>query len=421
MYTRSIRAQIKKLPDSPGIYQFFDKDGKLLYVGKSIVIKKRVSSYFTKTSIGSKTDLLVKKIHHIGYLKVFSEFEALLLESELIRKNQPFFNSIARDDKSPIYISITGKEVPLTSLERKRNLTGAKFMKGPFPSAKVAREILKIIRHIFPYCHHKNPKKPCLYVHLGLCPYPYKSQFSGLEYKKTIKNIKKLLSGQTNKLITELTRDMNNYSKLQKYEQAAIVKQQIEKLQYLKATYHAPVEFLEQPTLVDDLTASKLKDLQNNLNLPKIPRRIECYDIANIGGKQATGAMVVFTNGTPDKQQYRKFKIKLRNKPNDYLMIREVITRRLKNNWPTPDLMIIDGARGQLNAALSPISKSKTSTFVISLAKRFEQIYTQDKVFPISLPKESPARQLAQAIRDEAHRFAITYHRLLRSKNMIGT
>lgn len=423
----TLKDQIKKLPDSPGIYQFYDKERKLLYVGKSVSVKKRVASYFRSKNLGAKTDLLVSKIATVSHIKVFSEFEALLLEAQLIRTNQPFFNSIAKDDKSPIYIKVTNDQIPLITLERKRNLAAAKFNKGPFPSAKVARSILRMIRRIFPYCHHKNPKKPCLYVHLGLCPFPYRKRESPDVYKKTIANIKKLLSGQIKGLIAQLSKEMNVYAKIQNYEQAGVVKKQIEKLQYLTTTYHTPPEFLEQPTLVDDLTRAKLSDLESTLGLAIIPRRIECYDISNIQGNLATGSMVVFTNGLPDKGEYRKFKIKFENKPNDYQMIREVIARRAKNDWPVPDLMIIDGGRGQLNAALSQVTKykqsfssNKVNTFVVALAKRFDQIYSQNRVLPISLPKESPARLLAQQIRDEAHRFAITYHRLLRSKNLLS-
>lgn len=428
---QNLKDQLKKIPNSPGIYLFYDGNHNLIYVGKSISIRKRVASYFrvsrenklsyfTKTSLGPKTDLMVQKIAKVASIKVFSEFEALLLEAELIRKNQPFFNSIAKDDKSPIYIKITNETIPLISLVRKKNLYANKSnVFGPFPSAKTAREILKIIRKIFPYCHHKNPKKPCLYVHLGLCPYPYQSEESQRSYIKTTAKIKKLLSGQIKALMLQLTREMKKYSKAQLYEEAGLVKKQIEKLQYLTTTYHAPTEFLEQPTLVDDLTIGRLKDLQSILNLPKAPKRIECYDISNLGGNLAVGSMVVFTNGAPDKSQYRKFKIKFTTKPNDYEMIKEVLARRLKNSWAIPDLIIIDGGREQLNAARSITSKYKFATFIASLAKRFEQIYTQDRVLPISLPKESPGRQLAQQIRDEAHRFAITYHRLLRSKQLL--
>ncbi len=416
---RAIKNKIHKLPNEPGIYQFFDPDGKLLYVGKSVFIKKRVASYFQNKRFGPKTNLLVSKITDIKYIKVFSEFEALLLEAELIRQNQPFFNSAQKDDKSPIYIKITG-EIPLVSLVRKEKPKRGVFLKGPFPSTKTARDILKMTRKIFPYCHHKNPKKPCLFVHLGLCPYPYATSQAGAAYLKNIQRIKKLLSGKSKVLIRELTSEMKTLAKLQKYEEASSVKAQIQKLQYITSTYHTPREFLEQPTLVDDLTLKRLQDLKKVLGFPKIPKRIECYDISNISGMLATGSMVVFWRGKPDKREYRRFKIKFTKRPDDYEMIREVISRRIKNDWPAPDLMIVDGGRGQLNAALSVVNKYKYQTRVVSLAKKLEEIYTAEKIMPISLPKKSPARQLAQQIRDEAHRFAITYHRLLRSKNLIA-
>ena len=173
------------------------------------------------------------------------------------------------------------------------------------------------------------------------------------------------------------------------------------------------------PTLVNDLTAARLKDLKEKLGLAKIPKRIECYDISNISGKLATGSMVVASFGKIDKGEYRKFKIKFKNTPDDYEMLKEVLSRRFKNDWPKPDLIIIDGGRGQLNASLSILRKFDSAISIASIAKRLEEIYVPDKITPISLPKESPARQLAQEIRDEAHRFAITYHRLLRSKNLL--
>ena len=416
-----MKIQIASLPDSPGIYKFYDSKGKLLYVGKSVSVKKRVASYFQDKNLGPKTSLLVKKINKVEYIKVFSEFEALLLEAEQIRTHKPFFNIESKDDKSPIYIKITGDPVPLVATVREEKPKKGIFLKGPFPSGKETRQILRLIRRIFPYCHHKNPKKPCLFVHLGLCPYPYADDLSKQKYLGTINRIKKLLSGKSKILIRQLSRQMTDFAKMQKFEQANELKKQIEKLQYITTTYHSPLEFLQRPTLVDDLTQARLEDLKNVLSLARIPKRIECYDIANISGKLATGSMIVFTNGTADKSQYRKFKIKFTRKPDDYKMIREVLARRFKNDWPVADLMVIDGGRGQLNAALSIVEKYHIKTFVISLAKRLEEIHSQNKVLPISLPKESPARQLTQAIRDEAHRFAGAYHRHLRSKNMLDT
>lgn len=414
-----LKSQIAALPDTPGIYLFYDARGQLLYVGKSVSIKKRAASYFTKTSLGPKTDRMIAKIAKIGYIKVFAEIEALLLEAALIKKQQPFFNTVAKDDKSPLYIKIDNSPIPqVTAVRRQKPQKGISLV-GPFPSAKTTREVLKVIRKIFPYCHHKNPKKPCLFVHLGLCPYPYQSKEVQANYLNTIVKIKKFLSGKNKALIGQLTFEMTKFSQKQQYEEANLLKKQIAQLQYITTTYHPPAEFLERPTLVDDLTLARLKDLTGVLGLGQIPRRIECYDISNIAGRHATGAMVVFTNGQADKSQYRKFKIKLTHKPNDLQMLKEVLERRLKNDWPKPNLIIIDGGRGQLNIALSVNQKFKVNIPVVSLAKRFEQIYVPGKILPISLTARSAARQLIQAIRDEAHRFAITYHRLLRSKSLL--
>lgn len=414
-----IKKQIATLPRSPGIYQFCDGKDRLLYVGKSVDIKKRVSSYFANKNLGPKTNLLVSQIRKIKHLKVFSEFEALLLESELIKQRQPFFNIQAKDDKSPIYIKIAPAEIPLVSLSRKENPQKAVFLKGPFQSTKIAKGILKTIRRIFPYCHHKNPKRPCLFVHLGLCPYPYGSNKVQQKYLKTIKKIKKLLSGNTKNLVKQLTSEMSSLAVKRRFEEANLLKKQIEKIQALTTTYHSPNEFLDQPTLVDDLSAQRLIHLKKLLNLPKIPRRIECFDISNISGQLATGAMSVFVNGQKAKDQYRRFKIKFTDTPNDYRMLKEVLTRRFKNNWANPDLIIIDGGKGQLTVALSVFKKNKLKIPIISLAKKLEQIYHPASPNPISVPKENPGRQLAQEARDEAHRFAITYHRLLRSKQLL--
>ena len=409
-----------KIPDNPGIYQFLDKSGQIIYIGKSRSLKKRVASYFQNNNLGPKTNLMISQVKDIKFIKVFSEFEAILLEANLIKDNQPFFNAQAKDDKNPLYIKITNDIVPLISTTRQQKTKGGVFLKGPFTSAKTAKDILKIVRRIFPYCNHKNPKKPCLYVHLGLCPYPYESKTALVKYHKNITRIKKLLNGQSKILIRELKKDMQNLSLFQLYEQADEIKKKILQLEFLSTTYHAPKEFLERPTLVDDITLSKLKDLQIVLNLKKNPRRIECYDISNISGLLATGSMVVFKNGQKSKDQYRKFKIKFSKKPDDYRMLSEVLTRRFKNKWPLPDLIIIDGGKGQLNCALNVLGRFKLDIPVISLAKRFEEIYTPYLVLPIRLLKASQARQLSQEIRDEAHRFAISYHRLLRSKQLLN-
>lgn len=420
METR-LHGKLKKLPDEPGVYLFYDDGNKLIYVGKAKSLKKRIKSYFANKNMGKKTNKLVSKINDVKYIKVTSEFEALLLEANLIQKSKPFYNIQAKDDKSPIYIRITNGDFPIVELTRNSKLPVNKkdFIRGPFPSTKTTREILRIIRKIFPYCHHKNAKKPCLFVHLGLCPYPYANKETQVEYIKTILKIKKLLSGKEKQLVRDLTKEMSLYAKLEMFERADIVKSQLQQLEYLTQTYRVPRDYIEQPTLVDDITRARLTELKKTLGISKMPRRIECYDISNISGKLATGSMVVFTDGRPSKANYRKFKIKYKSTPDDFEMIREVLSRRFKNNWPDADLIIIDGGRGQLSAAVKIAEKYNKKIPMVSLAKKLEQIYTTESPIPISLPKESPSRQLVQALRDEAHRFAITYHRLLRSRQLL--
>ncbi|OGD84334.1 hypothetical protein A2165_00060 [Candidatus Curtissbacteria bacterium RBG_13_40_7] len=421
MISSDLEIQTKKLPDSAGVYIFYDKNGKILYVGKSVSIRKRVTSYFTDKQAGPKTNLLIQNIRKVNYIKAFSEFEALLLEADIIRRNQPFFNIQWKDDKSSLYIKIEGKPVPLITTIRKPHTPRGVFVKGPFPSAVKTREVLRLIRRIFPFCHHKNPKRPCLYVHLGLCPYPYSTEPGLKNYQNSIRKIKKLLMGQTKPLLRSLYMEMKIFSKKMEYEKAQAVKKQIENIEYLLRQYHAPQEFLSQPTLVEDLILAKLEDLKERLSLRNLPKRIECYDISNIAAKFATGSMSVFANGQPDKKNYRRFKIIYQKKPNDYEMIREVLKRRLKNKWPMADLIVIDGGKGHLNVALSELAKNKKYVPVIAIAKKLETIYAWNKIAPINLPKDSPSKQLVQALRDEAHRFAISYHRLLRSKYLLNS
>lgn len=410
--------QIKSLPKQPGVYIFKGINGQVLYVGKSINIQKRVASYFQSKDLGPKTTKLVSLIADISNIKVFSEFEALLLEANLIKKYQPFYNSVAKDDKSHLYIKIISGNIPLISTTRAKVAGKKDFLVGPFQSAKTARDSLKLIRKIFPYCQHKKARKPCLYVHLGLCPYPYNSNTSQKEYQKTVRKIKKLLSGQSQILIKQLTREMKISSQNQKYEQADVIKKQIEKLQLLFTTFRMPHEFLQSPNLVDDLKKARLNNLKDILNLENIPQRIECYDISNILGKYATGSMIVFEEGEPKKSQYRRFKIKFATN-DDYQMIREVLIRRFKNDWPKPDLIVIDGGRGQLNVALKTLADFKLDSAAIALAKKREEIYIPGKKEPVSLPKDNDARLMLEALRNEAHRFAISYHKLLRSKSFL--
>lgn len=410
------KSTINKLPNTPGIYIFKDKNNNIIYIGKSQAIRKRVRSYFLDGTLGAKTKSLVKRLANISYIQVNSDFEAILLESELIKKYKPFFNIQAKDNKKPLYIKITNDKIPLVLLSRLDKEQGI-FLKGPFQSSKTARQILKVSRKTFPFCHHKNPPKPCLYTHLNLCPYPYLSKKTQVEYIKSINKLKKLLSGNHKKLIKNLILEMKVLSHKQKFEQAEIVKKQIAKIQEILTINFNKSELLNRPGLAEDVALTRLADLKRVLILKKIPKRIECFDVSDLQGKNATGSMAVFINGVSEKSQYRKFKIRFAKKPNDYQMLKEVLLRRFHNNWDIPDIVVIDGGKGHLNTALTALKKFNLQIIVISIAKRYEQIYIQNIHKPLTLSKESPARQLIQAARDEAHRFALAYHKILRAKS----
>ncbi|HEY5600592.1 MAG TPA: GIY-YIG nuclease family protein [Patescibacteria group bacterium] len=408
----------KDLPTGPGVYKFCGVKGNILYVGKAINLKSRIGSYFAnRDNLGPKTKAMVQLAKSIEIVKVESEIEALLLEAALISKHLPKFNSELKDDRSPIYIKITvGNEIPLITTARRQKKTKGVKIFGPFPSSSNVRSVLKILRRIFPYCTHQRRQKSCLYVHLGLCPDPFASQRARLDYKKTIKNILMFLNGEKKRLILNLIKEMQVLSNNQEFENANKIKKQIDAINYVTQNFRQPEEYLKAPDLIEDLANEKIQALQNVLGLTIPLIRIECYDISNTQGKQATGSMVVFTNGLPDISEYRKFKIKLKNTPDDYSMIKEVIYRRLKNDWTKPNLFVIDGGKGQLSAAKSILDIQKVTIPIISLAKRLEEIYLPDNSEPISLRSDSSAILLLRHIRDESHRFAIFYHRKLRIK-----
>jgi len=411
-----LKIRVGKLPSKPGVYLFKDKNRRIIYVGKSVNLKSRVKSYFQPDSqLGPKTTLMVKEIRKIDYISVDSEIEALLLEASLIKKCQPKYNIIWKDDKSPLYIKITvGDKIPIVTTARREKETREVLLFGPFPRSSVARGVLKTLRRIFPYCQHKKIQKSCLWVHLGLCPDPYRGDLRA--YKNNIKNIIMILRGQNKKVITRLEREMKILSKREDFENAAKVKRQIEEIQYLTQTYHEPKEYLEKPSLYQDLVEQRLKDLSQILNLDKIPRKIEAIDISNIMGREASGSLIVFKDGERDRSQYRRFKIRRKKTPDDVAMIKEVLSRRLRNKWPLPDLFVIDGGLGQLNAALTILDEFGLKIPTIALAKREEEIYIPSNKKTLQLKKDSLALQLIQEVRDEAHRFALSYHRKLRER-----
>lgn len=429
-----LSSQYLLLPEDPGIYQFLDNKGKILYVGKAKNLKNRVSSYFhSSTNLYGKTAFLVSLVNKIRIIPVESEIEALLLEANLIKKYSPKYNIRLTDGKAYPLIRITAKaEYPAVVTARRVEDKNSVYF-GPFPNSSAVRSVLRILRKTFGYQSTQNHQKTiCLYHHLGLCPCAsvYKTDEAKKEYKKTIAHIIDFLDGKTKKVIKELEKERNSYTKNELFEEALQIQKKIDQIVYITQPLHKPFEYETNPNLKIDLRIEEMQSLQDILSQHGVktdfPKRIECYDNSNFQGSNPTSSMVVLTDGEIDKSQYRKFKIRTVEGPNDFASMREVLSRRLKHTeWDYPDLIVIDGGKGQVSAAKEAMQQFSTfnSQFsilpLIGLAKRDEIIITSD-LKEIRLPKSSPALRLVMRIRDEAHRFAITFHRKLRSKNALA-
>jgi len=418
------------LPSKSGVYVFLNNQGVILYVGKAKDLKSRVSSYFANPSVLiGKTKVLVEQVEKIRITIVESELEALLLEAFLIKKHQPKYNIRLTDGKAYILIRITAQDdYPKVLLARRADDKTSLYF-GPYPSSGAVKTVLKTIRRIFPYQSVLNhPKRICLYHHLGLCPCPimFDSPELKKEYRKNIRGIVRMLEGESQKIMKELEKERDLASNNEQYEEALKTQKKIAALSIITTPFHQGFEYDVNPNLRSDIRQEELTELLTALNTNgfqlKQLERIECYDISNIQGTNATGSMVVLTNGEIDKSQYRKFKIRKDGKPNDFAMMKEMIKRRFGHEeWTTPDLIIVDGGKGQVTSALDALMQRGLTIPLVGLAKREETIVIphlekEDHFTEVLLPRNSKAVQLITRIRDEAHRFAITYHRKIRSK-----
>lgn len=401
-----------------------------MYVGKAKNLKKRVSSYFLKNiDLGTKTSILISQIVKIQTIIVNSEIEAFLLEASFIKKHKPKYNVKLTDDKAYPMVKITVKDdYPKVLMARRPDDKNSVYF-GPFPNgAKALRIVLKTIRRIFPYQSVPNhAKRVCLYYHLELCPCPpvFDSLEFRKEYRKNIRYVINFLEGNTKKIIKNLKKERDILSKNEEFEKANLIQNKINAIELITGPfYNNAFDFNINPNFTEDLREREIRNLKEILNQHNIEveglERIECYDISNISGTNATGSLAVFTNGEKDSHWYRRFKIRLNNGPNDFAMMQEVLTRRLSHKeWPTPNLIIVDGGKGQVSSALKVLNNLKLNIPLIGLAKREETIITSD-FKEISLPRNSNALKLIMRIRDEAHRFAVTYHKKLRSKSLFS-
>ncbi|RJR24354.1 hypothetical protein C4578_03140 [Candidatus Microgenomates bacterium] len=419
-----LKEKLKSLPKKPGVYILKNDKGKIIYIGKALVLKNRVSSYFQKSSKDPKTKELVSNIADLQYFAVNSEFEALLLEARLIKQHKPKFNTVQKDSKSYLYIVI-GKDFPnRVYLARWTELNSQNMLDwfGPFPSSSDARRILKTLRPIFPYRSCKNlHKAPCLYYQLGLCPGVCIGKNEG-EYKETIKALRKVLSGKTNmldKIIKSLEKEMKKESRNLKFEEAQGLKNKVDSLKRLKEGWRIPKEKREMGKVFLELRKLLTKYQGTD---PITLKKIEGYDVSNLGRDIIVGSMVTFIEGEPDKSLYRKFNLKYNlSGQNDPEGIKQVVRRRLNHpEWIYPQLILVDGGKTQISAAFEAIKEKdlEDQIALLGIAKKEEIVivpkFLNGKVVSwksLRLSRRHPELQLLQAIRDESHRFAQKYYK----------
>ena len=525
-----LQEKLKTLPDSSGVYLMKDSRGKIIYVGKAVVLKNRVRQYFqANKNHGAKVKAMVAKIADFETIVTATEVEALILECNLIKKHRPRYNISLKDDKSYPYLKLTlNEEFPRIVLTRRVIHDGSRYF-GPYTSGLAVKETLQLIRKIFPLRTCKTfAKRPCLEYHIKRCLAPCANKISREDYIQFVNAAEKFLEGRTAQVEREISNRMAAAAENLNFEAAArlrdilsAIRKVTEKQKIITDTgdvdaiglarldgetcaqiffvregkvtgresfllsgatdesdAQAVTEFIKQyysraqisaaeillPVALadDDLkvlgewlgakliepkrgvkrslvematqnaekflseesarrqiknaqTVGAVEELKKYLNLPKLPRRMECFDISHIQGAETVASMVVFENGSPDKKSYRRFKIRsTEGKPDDFLSMREVTSRRYGATENLPDLIVIDGGIGQLNSALEIIRGAGHTVPVVGLAKQFELIFVEGSSIPVELPRDSQALKLMQRIRDEAHRFAITYHRKLR-------
>lgn len=388
-------SEYKNLPESPGVYLMKDKHRRIIYVGKAGNLRRRVASYFLK-SHDARISKMVSEIQTIDFLETANALEALVLEARLIKQKKPPYNIKEKDDKSFLYIEITDEYFPRVLLVRGKSKSDGKRF-GPFTSSGSAREAMKILRRIFPWHTHSAEKvgtfnKPCFDYEIGLCPGTCVSRISRREYIKNIRGLKMFLMGKKEQLLTSLKKEMTQSARKLNFEEAQIIKKKIFALTHV-----------QDASLLSDPDPVYLGN-----------ERIESYDISNISGSSAVGAMAVFTGGIPDKKEYRKFKIRSFNTPNDVGMIKEIISRRLKNSWVLPSLILIDGGPHQVNVAKKALAERGLNIPVIGMIKGVDRKRTDltgDYV-------EGIDKKVLEFARDEAHRLAISYHKVLRNKRL---
>lgn len=416
---KKLEAKLKTLPSSPGVYFHKSADGEIIYVGKAAVLKNRVRQYFqSQRDMDIKTLALVAEIDDTDWTETESEIDALFLESEMVKRYMPRYNILLRDDKSQMYVRIDMKsEWPAVSFTRNPADDGADYY-GPYYNGYAIKKALRYLRRVFPY-YTKPPKqneRADLDAHIGLSPLP---GTTSEEYKATLRKLVRYFEGGRKKLASEIEKEMQQAAKQHDFENAARLRNRLRDL----AELQRKIMFGDREFL--DISKDRaLGDLTVLLNLPKIPARIEGYDISHMGGTNVVASMVVFTNGVSNRSEYRKFKVSERN--NDTGNMREVITRRLKHlkDWGKPDLVLIDGGIGQINAVADLLNAENIPFVGRNKSGDHSRNAHVQLVLPsgeIDIQHDSHLAKLIARIDDESHRFAVSYHTVLKRQKQTAS
>lgn len=436
-----LREKVAQLPPGPGVYLFKDAQGRVLYVGKAKSLRSRVASYFQPAanlgeSRGPEIDRMVAQlVADLDVLECDSEVDALLHEARLIKDIQPPFNARQKDDKSFPYLQITtGDDFPRVSITREPQTKGVKLF-GPFVSPADLRAALPLLQRAFKFCTCKldfddSPDRkyyrPCILYHIKQCSAPCAGKISRQDYRDDINRLIRFLESKRSVVVRELKSDMAAAAKALDFERAAVLRDQLRAIEGLAK--RGLVDEHMQPEVFAAAVADReqaVRRLQEVLGADGPPRSVEGVDIAHLTGKETVGAVVTFIDGRPFKSGYRRFRIKSHDRNDDYASIREVVWRRYKyagmEQELFPDVILIDGGKGQLAAAYSAFDElAFRPPMLVSLAKKEETLFVHGRDEPVVLKRNDPALQLLQAVRDEAHRFAQHYHHLLRRKSMLG-
>ena len=424
--TTPIKEKIKDFPKSPGVYQFVDREGGVLYVGKAKNLNNRVKSYFLREiGRGPTIDLMVQAAIDITYIETDSEIEALLLEAELIKKIKPKYNMRLKDDKSFLVIRIMKPKKNCDEKSLHESFSSVELVRfnnvdftdksswyfGPYPSGELLKKSMNFLRKVFPFrdCSktkfftYRKKKRTCIYGDIRVCTGPCVNWVDRPQYQKNITYLKKFLRGDKKSIYLDLEKVMKKLSSKKRFEEASLYRDKIHALEHLNEVAIG---------LRDDVFSG----------LASMFKRIECYDISNISGLYGVGSMVVSSEGKKDESEYRKFKIKFTETPNDLLMMREVLTRRFRNDWPLPDLMVIDGGENHLKVAKEVLKENDLKIPVISIAKGAKrdknEFHFGDEAIAKYFVNNKNLSNIVIACRDESHRFAIAYYRSLHLKEM---